>query len=50
MTYNKNNSEVVERVFNIEHEKAWLRANTSSRVEYERQLRELKKRIEISQH
>ena len=46
MTYSKNNSEVVERVFDIEREKAWIRANTSSRVEYERQLRELNKRIE----
>lgn len=53
MTYSKNNSEVVERVFNIEHERAWLRATTTSRAEYERQLRELNKRmekLEISQH
>lgn len=43
---NKNNTELVEKVFNIEHEKAWLRATTTSRAEYERQLRELNKKIE----
>lgn len=49
----RSNSEVVERVFDIKHEKAWIRASTTSRVEYERQLRELTKRMEkheISQH
>lgn len=49
----KNNARIVERVFDIKHEKAWIRASTTSRVEYERQLRELTKRMEkheISQH
>ena len=44
----KNNTELVEKVFDIEHEKAWLRATTTSRAEYERQLRELNKKIEKS--
>lgn len=42
----KSNKELVERVFDIKKEIGWIRANTFSRVEYERQVRLLLDKLE----